>query len=181
MALLNLSISTNKTAETLARDYQRPVSSKYADVQAIAQLLEMILSGNAPGNPPSVSVGVFEEGDFATGSFGLVSVVATDACSINSVTFTAVASGAGANQFDVGADDDETAVNLAAAINASASALVKGCIVAEASDNVVLLTASEPGLIGNQTAIATADSTIIVSAARLTGGDDDSGELVYTF
>lgn len=181
MGLLNVAIETDLTVETMTRDYQRPVSSKYADVQAIAGLLQKIVSGNQPGTPPTVTVSAYDAGDYATGSFGLVSVVATDAVSINSVSFTAVNSGATGNQFNVGADDDETAINLAAAINASSTALVQGCVEAEAVEDVVYLTASAPGLIGNQTAIASADVTIIASAARLTGGGDDSDEKVYTF
>lgn len=181
MGLLNVAIDTDLSVATMTRDYQRPVSSKSADIQAISQLLQKILSGNQPGTPPTVTVTAYAADNFATGSFELVSVVSTDACSINSVTFTAVASGATGNQFNVGADDDATAVNLAAAINASVTALVKGCVVAEADENVVRLTSPVPGLPGNQTAIATADSTIIASSTRLTGGDADSDEKVYTF
>jgi hypothetical protein len=182
MGLLNVAIDTDLSVATMTRDYQRPVSSKAADIQAISQLLQKILSGNQPGTPPTVTVTAYAADNFATGSFGLASVVATNTCSINSVTFTATNSGSpSTNQFTVGLSDTATAVNLAAAINASPTALVLGCVEAEASGHVVNLIASAPGLIGNQTAIASGQSTIIASAARLTGGDQDTDEKVYTF
>jgi phage tail sheath gpL-like len=112
------------------------------------------------------------EGDAvaASGTFTLDTVIATDAISINGVTFTAVASGATAVQFNVGADDEETATNLAAAINASANALVSGLVTAAAVDEVVTITAYKKGKMGNAVTIASADATIVASGARLTGG-----------
>ncbi len=182
MSLLNLEIETNLTVPTLTRDYQKSVSAKYPVVQALSQLLQSILSGNQPGTPPSVTVTAYASDNFATGSFGLVSVVATNTLTINSVTFTATNSGSpSTNEFTVGLSDSATAVNLAAAINASPTALVLGCVEALASGPVVNLTASVPGLPGNQTAIASGQSTIHASAARLTGGDQDTDEKVYTF
>ncbi len=127
MSLLNLEIETNLTVPTLTRDYQKSVSAKYPVVQALSQLLQSILSGNQPGTPPSVTVTAYASDNFATGSFGLVSVVATNTLTINSVTFTATNSGSpSTNEFTVGLSDSATAVNLAAAINASPTALVLG-------------------------------------------------------
>jgi phage tail sheath gpL-like len=108
----------------------------------------------------------------ASGTFTLDTVIATDACSINGVSFDCVASGATGNQFNLGADDEETAANLAAAINASQTALVLGVVEATAEAEVVTVKAKQPGLVGNAIAIATADATITVSGARLTGGTD---------
>jgi phage tail sheath gpL-like len=181
MAQLNVLIDTDLSVATLTRDYQRPLSSKYADVQAISQLLQSILSGNQPGTPPSVTVTAYADDNYGTGSFGLVSVIAGNTCTINGVSFAAVASGATGNQFNVGVSDTATAVNLAATINASVTALVQGCVEATSVSNVVYLAASAPGLIGNQTAIASGQASIIASASRLTGGDADTDEKVYTF
>ena len=100
------------------------------------------------------------------------SVVATDAISVNNVTFTAVASGATGNQFNIGADDTETMANLAAAINASATAAVNTIVTAESSGTVVTVYAARPGYIGNAITLSSADATIVASAARLAGGDD---------
>jgi hypothetical protein len=186
MANLLINVESAITADTLERNYQRSVSSKYADVQAVSQLLQGVISGNVAGSPPTVTVSIPENTARATGTFILTSAIATDAVSINGVSFTCVASGAGANQFNVGADDDETAENLAASINASVTALVAGYVTAAkttetASPATVTITSAFPGLAGNQTTIASADVTIVASGARLTGGAVDAGEKVYTF
>lgn len=52
-------------------------------------------------------------------SLTLVGVVATDSCTINGVTYTAVASGATAFQFNVGGTDTITAANLVSQFNAN--------------------------------------------------------------
>lgn len=181
MGVLRLDITTGKTAETLTRDYQRTTSAKYATVQSLADLLDSVVSGNQ--QYPSVVSTILGTGHaaYAAGTFTLTSVIATDAISINGVTFTCVASGATGNQFNVGASDTLTAVNLAAAINASVTALVSGYVVATSALTVVTVTSAFPGLAGNQTLIASADGTIVATGARLTGGTADSSAKTYTF
>lgn len=184
MATLKVSISTSKSADTMTQQYLRPVSSKYADCQAIADLVQGVISGRekgVTGSPPSVVAYVEQEATRASGTFTLTSVVATDASSINGVTFTAVASGATGNQFNVGANDTETAVNLAASINASVTALVAGYVTATSATTVVTVYSTDYGIQGNQTLIASADATIVASGARLTGGAVDSNAKTYTF
>jgi len=106
----------------------------------------------------------------AAGTLTLVSAIATDAISINGVSFTGVASGATGDQFNIGLDDTETAANLAAAINASVTALVSGYVTASSLLGVVTVTAALPGVLGNAITLASADATITASGARLTGG-----------
>lgn len=180
MGVLKLNVTTGKSDETLRRDYCRSLSAKYPTVQSIADLIESILSGNQVGGP-SVQVSVQGYEVRASGTFTLDTVVATDAITINGVTFTAVASGATGNQFNVGADDEETAANLAAAINASVTALVAGYVTASAAGEVVTVTSAFYGTAGNQTTIASADATIVASGARLTGGAADSSAKTYSF
>lgn len=115
----------------------------------------------------SINVGM----STASGSFAFASVIATDVLAINGVSFTCVASGAGANEFNVGLDDAATAINAAAAINASATALAQQ-VVAVAVDESVVITSKQPGVVGNAITISTPDSTITPSGARLTGGAD---------
>lgn len=185
MGNLLVEITTGINDETLTRDYERSTSSKYEDVQAISDLMQSILAGDQ--DTPSVSVSVQGNAVRASGTFELDTVIATDAISINAVTFTAVASGATGNQFNVGADDDATAVNLAAAINASVTALVAGYVTAEAfpaegmDPAYVVVTSAFYGLAGNQTLIASADSTIVASGARLTAGAVDDDAKTYDF
>lgn len=109
----------------------------------------------------------------ATGTLTLTSVVATNTFAINGVTFTAVASGATGNQFNVGVSDTLTAASAAAAINASASALVSGKagVTATSALGVVTLTAITSGVTGNAITLA-GGTNIAASGARLTGGSD---------
>lgn len=181
MAKLNLLINTAQTKETLRQEFERSTSSKYATVQSMAQFLESIVSGGQMGGPPSVVSSIEDYAVRASGTFTLTSVVATDAISINGVTFTAVASGATGNQFNVGVSDTLTAVNLAAAINASVTALVSGYVTATSATNVVTVSSTNYGIYGNQTLIASADGTIVASGARLTGGAADASAKTYTF
>lgn len=98
---------------------------------------------------------------------------ANDTVLVNGTTFTAVASGATGNQWNVGASATLSAAALAAAINASATALVTDNVVAEAASGVITFTAKNPGTIGNCITIAEGvdgSSHMAVSAARLTGG-----------
>lgn len=116
----------------------------------------------------------------ATGTFTLATVIATDVILINGVTLTCVASGATNNQFNVGASDTLTAAAMAAAINASTSALVNEHVTASAAGAVVTITAKEFGDEGNAITISSPDSTITASGARLTGGEDAT-VTTYTF
>lgn len=70
----------------------------------------------------------------------LDTVVPTDEVGVNGTTFTAVASGATGNEFNVGTDDAETAVNLAAKITAMSG------ITATSDGAVVTVTADQPGV-----------------------------------
>lgn len=111
----------------------------------------------------------------ASGTLTLSGVVATDTCAVISVTFTAVASGATGNQFNVGADDTETAVNLKNAINANAT--LSQMVVATSALGVVTITAVDYGTSGNAYAL-TAGTHFTRSAATLTGGVSPSYSLL---
>jgi len=115
----------------------------------------------------------------AEGTLTLDTVVATNTASINGVQFTAIASGATGNQFNVGASDAATAVNLAAAINGSASALVNQHVVAEADGDVVTVTAKRAGASGNAITL-TGSTNITASGARLEDGSDGQA-LTYEY
>jgi phage tail sheath gpL-like len=69
-------------------------------------------------------------------------------CSINNVLFTARASGATGNEFNIGANVTASATNLAAAINASSSTKLLNSIVATSAAGVVTITARIPGFAG---------------------------------
>lgn len=108
---------------------------------------------------------------------------ANDTLIVNGVTFTAKASGAAANEFNIGANATASAANLAASINASVTALVSGYVSASSSAGVVTVVASQYGKMGNLVTIAEGvdgGSVISVSGARLTAGSDGTSK-TYSF
>lgn len=85
----------------------------------------------------------------------LNTVIPTDAVSVGETTFTAVASGATGNEFNVGTDDAETAVNLAAKITAMSG------ITATSDGVVVTVTADQPWV---YVPIISEDTTMVVAS-----------------
>lgn len=183
MSVLNVAITTGRPDSYLESNFETSGGARQI-AQRLVNYINGVFTGSESGTSsaaPSIALSVQGNAVQASGTFTLASVIATDACSINGVTFTCVASGAVANQFNVGASDALTAVNLAAAINASVSALVSGYVTASAAGDVVTVTSAFYGLSGNQTLIATADATITVSGAKLTGGAVDATAQTLSF
>jgi hypothetical protein len=183
MGVLILNITTGRDDDTLSSTFET-AGGKHSIAQRILNYISSVQSGceKASGSTaPSIAISVQGNAVQATGSFALDTVVATDVCSINGVAFTAVASGATGNQFNVGEDDEETAENLASTINASASALVSDFVTAEASGTDVLVTSVFYGVAGNSTTLESSDATITISGARLTGGAADSSAQTLSF
>lgn len=105
----------------------------------------------------------------ASGTFTLASVIATDACTIGTTTFTFTSSPTLSTDVEVdGADNTADAAALAAAINAHAT--VSQIVTASSDGAVVTITAKQKGVVGNFIPISDADSTITTSGAFLTGG-----------
>lgn len=105
----------------------------------------------------------------ASGSFTLVSAIATDAITIGTVTMTATSTPTLATDWEIdGADDDADAAALSAAINAHAT--LSKLVTASVADNVVTVTCNVAGSIGNQIPISSADATITASGTHLENG-----------
>ena len=121
------------------------------------------------GGAKSVSVYIGETAVQASGTVTLSAHVATDTVTVNGVVFTCMASGATGNQYNVGGSDTITGDNLAAAINASATALLSGYVTAANVAGVVTVTSVTPGLAGNMFTLAISAHGS-VSGAKLTGG-----------
>jgi hypothetical protein len=161
-------------------------SNPKTGLRHLANFLDRIEGGAANA---SVSVTVDNgDGVAASGTITLSGVgSANDTILVNGVTFTAVASGATGNQWNVGASAAASATNMAAAIAASASALVSGHVTA--SDNgagVVTISSLYKGVYGNSVTIAKgtdAGTVMTVSGARLTGGAaaTSSQNVIYKF
>lgn len=133
----------------------------------IVDYMTGLIGGNQAATV-SVTVGRL----FSAGTLTFSSVVATNTFSVNGVTFTAIASGATGNQFNVGVSDTLTAANAAAAVNASVTALIPGYVTASSALGVLTITASQSGTMGNAITIASGSGTIVASGARLTGGSN---------
>ncbi len=82
-------------------------------------------------------------GGYATKTITLTDCINEDQLLINGVVFEA------GTEWELGADDDADATNLAAAINASSNSLIQNIVSAEASTNTVIITALEKGAAGN--------------------------------
>jgi hypothetical protein len=120
--------------------------------------------------PHIIEVG-FDAGSKASGTATLNAVVATNTLTVNGVVFTGVSPGpAVGDQFVIGADDTATAANIAAAINASATAGVLGVVTASSAAAVVTITAVQPGVQGNAITLAGTAVRFVVSGAVLSGG-----------
>jgi phage tail sheath gpL-like len=105
----------------------------------------------------------------ASGTLTLTSAIATDAITIGTVTLTASSTPAGEDEWEIdGADDAADAASLATAINAHS--VLSKVVSAEASSNVVTITALQKGVVGNQIPISSADATIVASGSFLSGG-----------
>lgn len=101
------------------------------------------------------------------------SVAAGGTVVVNGVTFTAVASNPGANQFLRATPKAVTAGHFADAVNASTSTGVSGVIKAVLNGSVVTLFAITPGDEGNDYTLTETSAQITVSGATFTGGKDD--------
>lgn len=141
--------------------------------RTIAQVLIKLLRRESAGRDASGNsfvVSPNEAGAAATGTVTCATVIATNTVTINGVVITAVTGAAGANQFDRSGTNAQTATNLAAAINASVTALIEQQVTATALSAVVTITSRQANSSGNAITLASSGGTLAVSGARLTGG-----------
>lgn len=188
MAVLKLKISTARPTAYLTTTFQS-VTGARAIAERLKQYIERVASGNelamSSSVPPQIVVTVQEDQTQASGTVTFsAAATANDTVLVNGVTLTAVASGATNNQWNVGTGATGSANGLAAAINASSTALVSGQVTAAAAAGVVTITAVAYGVTGNAITIAEGvdgGSVMTVSGARLTGGAADAGEQTLNF
>ncbi len=165
-----LDITVNEIAQTVLD--QLRLAGTSADGPRDTERLGEWLVGRAAGTQGTgITIAANMGAVKATGTVTISGMVATQTVIINGTTFTCVASGATANQFNVGGTDTITATNLAAAINASVTTTIKNVVVATSLAAVVTLTASVAGNTGNANTLTCAAGGS-VSGARMTGGLD---------
>lgn len=188
MAVLKLAISSARDDSTLEQNFEVAGGNR-AIANRIVNYLTSLLSGTesamSSSVPPSIAISIQENEVQASGSFIFDGVVATNSFVVNGVTFTAVASGATGNQFNVGVSDTLTAAAAAAVVNASATALIPGYVVATSAaglttTGVLTITSAFYGLSGNQMTL-TGGTHITASDARATAGAADATAQTLTF
>lgn len=138
MALLTIVIDVADSAQDLADKLKLDRDPRFA----LGRLGAYIDGANeGRGSQCTVNIG----GNRASSTITFTGAPsAGQTCSINSTAFTARASGAVGNEFNIGATIEESAANLAAAVNASVAAAIRGVMRATSSGGVVTLTAVVP-------------------------------------
>lgn len=176
-ASLVLELKTESTSANLAERFERDANDGQGLALELSEYFRRLSSGLERGRLSIYRSDVAPVKAAAT--FTLDTVIATDAVAIGGTTLTCVASGATAAQFNLGEDDDETAANLALAINANTT--LNKLVSATSAAAVVTVTALQAGLLGSQITFTSADSTIVASAARLAGGAGGAQTAAVTF
>ena len=144
MSFLKLLMAVPDSAVTMKSLLQLNVAGNHFDVEGLDKVIGDMIDG-AQASFTKLSTGAIQ----ATGDVTFTGLpIATEAVVIANFTYTAVA-GAPASEFEfqIGADATETATNLTAALNASAS--LSGIVQATSALGVVTLSAVQPGKSGN--------------------------------
>jgi hypothetical protein len=177
--LITIVSGTEAAGDITERLHSRSGSHPNDVVNGLANYMNGLAGGQYQG---SVDVSVNRSG--AARASGTITFSGTGAANdtilINGVTFTAKSSGATGDQWNVGASATLSAAALAAAINASASALVSGHVTASSALGVVTITSKSYSVAGNAVTIAEGvdgSSHMAVSGARLTGGTNPTANL----
>lgn len=113
----------------------------------------------------------YSNGVTASGTITFSSIAAADTVTINGTVFTGTNGTPTGNQFKTGVTDTASATSLAAAINASATAVVVNNLLATSAAAVVTVTSKGEGTLGNLMTLAISAHGS-VSAANLAGGTD---------
>lgn len=170
MASISVIINSPKLIKDLTVPHRK-------SVVAIANLLVGLVSGALRGSVYFGQTAV--DAAKASGSIAIThaNLGAGDTVTVLGQAYTARASGAVANEFNIGADAAADAVNLAAALNANTG--FAQTLVATASSGTVTITARAPGVIGNKLLqMATSDATAF-ALTQLSGGAGASGPMAY--
>lgn len=170
MSVLRLDLTVDDTQAAVDARIRQGQGGRGFILDQIAQYLDRLAAGSSNMTSGRLVTG-------AVKSTGTVTFAATfvedDTVTINGVVFTGKDSPAGADEFAIGGDEEETAANFAAKINASALAGIVNVVTASVSGAIVTLTCVTPGLVGNAITLAISAHGS-VSAARMAGGAEAS-------
>jgi hypothetical protein len=186
MGQINLQVLTRKDDATLKAMLETPTASaKKSIVEKLTNILTSIATGTElgpVGAAPSVAIAIEGQAVAASGTLTVATggSGADETCSIAGVTFTAKASGATGNQFNVSATAATQATNMKNAINASTS--LAGIVTASSAAGVVTITAAQKGKMGNGIGLSAGNlANVTASGALLTAGAADATALTLSF
>lgn len=148
-----LRITTQHTLADLARVTRRVTANDPKLVLSELQILiDAIKSGCGSGTAKfDLQVGATAAVRASATATYTAKATAAKVVTINGQAFTAKASGAGANEFNIGLTKEDTAANLAAAVNASTTATIKGIVCATAASNAATGTAKCASVVNTNT------------------------------
>lgn len=160
----------------------RATSDKEVVTQDLINILTQMKAGHQPGviNIKTVAVQASRVGTFTD------EPTAADTLTINGVAFTARASGAVANEFNLvtggtaPADAAGNAAALAAAINASTTAGIIDVIVASSSAGALTIKSKQAGKVGNGIILSESMGNFTLAGTSLTGGTQTTNK-TYRF
>jgi phage tail sheath gpL-like len=131
----------------------------------IGDFFQSIGIGTRSGNIVSMA-----NGAQATGAVTFSSIAAADTVTVNGTVFTGTNGTPSGNQFKTGVTDTASATSLAAAVNASATAIVANNVSATSSGAIITFTAKEQGTMGNLMTLAISAHGSVSTAVA--GGTD---------
>jgi hypothetical protein len=167
MSLTRIVINTpGLDATAIERVMRTPAEGARQSVRVISSFL-LGLAGGARYGTVELATGSVK----ATATLTLTGLpTAAETFVIAGTTFTARASGATGNEFNIGADATATAAAIAAAVNASATAKVTDAVVATSALGVVTFTAKTPGAGAN--GLVLTESLSNATAVNFAGGSN---------
>lgn len=161
--LRDTSSSPKMVANRLASYIQRLASHKSGTITLDSGSVKATATMTLTGAPSNTA---------ATGTLTVsADPVADETLVVAGVTFTAKASGATGDEYNIAsADDDQTAANIDAAVTASAAA-----VSVSTTGAVVTFTADVAGVVGNALTLTEATTGVAVSGSgTFTGGADET-------
>ncbi len=168
MSVTIITITSSTTTNATINDIVRPDASS---PKQTTERLCNLLHGFGAGDIKPASFDVSVSGSAATAYLNATGLpTAAQTFVLNGVTFTARASGAGADEFNIGATAQATIANIVAAVNASVTAGVTGVITAAQNDRYAVFTAVTVGTAGNSLTLVESLSNVTRSGATFTGG-----------
>jgi hypothetical protein len=132
---------------------------------------DIVVSGGSTFATGTVTFATALANAFATGTAQCTSVIATDTCTVNGLTYTAVAGAKSDNtEFSIDTGDTACALDLADSIDNDTRSGTTGDVSAISATDTVTITTDVEGTAGNAITLAQTGGTITLSGAVFTGG-----------